>query len=60
MVLTSENAKATQATTANVNGADGTSEATTSQEVSANTWTYTFTNLPKYYKGKEIISKTEG
>ena len=54
MVLTSENAKATQATTANVNGADGTSEATTSQEVSANTWTYTFTNLPKYYKGKEI------
>ena len=54
MVLTSENAKATQATTANVNGADGTSEATTSQEVSADTWTYTFTNLPKYYKGKEI------
>ena len=54
LVLTSENAKATQATTANVNGADGTSEATTSQEVSANTWTYTFTNLPKYYKGKEI------
>lgn len=54
MVLTSKNAKATQATTANVNGADGTSEATTSQEVSADTWTYTFTNLPKYYKGKEI------
>ena len=54
MVLTLENAKATQATTANGNGADGTSEATTSQEVSANTWTYTFTNLPKYYKGKEI------
>ena len=22
--------------------------------MSANTWTYTFTNLPKYYKGKEI------
>ena len=20
-------------------------------------WTYTFTNLPKYYKGKEIVKK---